>query len=75
MNENHKNILVAEDNPSTRKLIKLILEKAGYNVSEASNGEEAIDIYNELGDIDLVITDIYAQKNWIGASSRNKRRK
>lgn len=59
MNEKQKNILVAEDNPSTRKLIKLILEKAGYNVSEASNGEEAIDIYNELGDIDLVITDIY----------------
>lgn len=59
MNEKQKNILVAEDNPSTRKLIKLLLEKAGYNVSEASNGAEAIDLYNEVGDIDLVITDIY----------------
>ncbi|WP_160693460.1 response regulator [Clostridium sp. C2-6-12] len=62
MNDKQKNILVAEDNPSTRKLIKLILEKASYNVSEASNGEEAIDIYNALGDIDLVITDIYMPK-------------
>ena len=62
MNEKQKNILVAEDNPSTRKLIKRILEKASYSVSEASNGEEALDIYNELGDIDLVITDIYMPK-------------
>lgn len=62
MNEKQKNILVVEDNPSTRKLIKLILEKANYNVSEASDGEEAIDVFNKLGDIDLVITDIYMPK-------------
>jgi two-component system chemotaxis response regulator CheY len=59
MNEKQKNILVVEDNPITRKFIKLILEKANYNISEASNGAEAIDIFNKLGDIDLVITDIY----------------
>lgn len=59
MNEKQKNILVVEDNPITRKFIRLILEKANYKVSEASNGAEAIDIFNKLGDIDLVITDIY----------------
>lgn len=59
MNEKQKNILVVEDNPITRRFIRLILEKASYNVSEASNGAEAIDIFNKLGDIDLVITDIY----------------
>ena len=62
MNEKQKNILVVEDNSSTRKFIRLILEKASYNVSEASNGEEAIEIYKKLGDIDLVITDIYMPK-------------
>lgn len=59
MNEKQKNILVVEDNPITRKFMRLILEKANYNIIEASNGAEAIDVFNKLGDIDLVITDIY----------------
>lgn len=59
MSEKQKNILVVEDNPITRKFISLILEKASYNVTEASNGAEAIDIFNKLGNIDLIITDIY----------------
>lgn len=59
MNETQKNILVVDDNPVTRKFIKLILEKGSYNVIEASDGADAIDIFNKLGDIDLIITDIY----------------
>lgn len=59
MNERQKNILVVEDNSSVRKFIRLILENAHYNVSEASNGEEGLEIYKKLGDIDLLITDIY----------------
>lgn len=62
MNEKQKNILVIEDNSSTRKLIRRILENASYNVIEATNGEEAIDIYKKIGNFDLVITDIYMPK-------------
>ena len=62
MNEKQKNILVVEDNSSTRKFIRLILEKASYNVSEASNGEEGIEVYKKSGNIDLIITDIYMPK-------------
>lgn len=62
MNERQKNILVVEDNSSVRKFIRLILENAHYNVSEASNGEEGLEIYKKLGDIDLLITDIYMPK-------------
>ena len=59
MNENKKNILVVEDNVSIRNFIKVILEAANYNVFEASNGEEGIEVYKKLGNIDLIITDIY----------------
>ena len=59
MNENKKNILVVEDNVSIRNFVKVILEAANYNVFEASNGEEGIEVYKKLGNIDLIITDIY----------------
>ncbi|MDR3593271.1 response regulator [Clostridium sp.] len=62
MNEKQKNILVVEDNSSVRKFIRLILENANYNVYEASNGEEGIEVYKKLGNIDLIITDIYMPK-------------
>lgn len=62
MNEKQKNILVVEDNSSVRKFIRLILEKANYNVYETCDGEEGIEIYKKLGNIDLVITDIYMPK-------------
>lgn len=35
-------ILVVDDEPDIRKLMKLILEKEGYKVATASNGDEAI---------------------------------
>ncbi|WP_297422068.1 response regulator [Clostridium sp.] len=59
MNESQKNILLVEDMSSVRKFIRLLLENANYNVSEASNGEEAIEVYKTLGNINLIITDIY----------------
>jgi len=62
MNEEKKNILVVEDMTSIRILIRRILEKANYNVYEASNGEEGIEVYRKSGNIDLIITDIYMPK-------------
>ena len=38
-----KNVLLAEDNHSNRKLIKLIMESHGVNVIEATNGMEAVE--------------------------------
>lgn len=62
MDEKRKNILVVDDFASIRKCIKLILEAANYNVCEASNGEEGIEVYKKAGNIDLIITDIYMPK-------------
>lgn len=62
MNEKQKNVLVVDDSKSIRTFVRLILENADYNVCEASNGEEGIDVYKKLGNIDLIITDIYMPK-------------
>jgi two-component system chemotaxis response regulator CheY len=62
MNEKQKNVLVVDDVASIRTFIRIILENANYNVCEAANGEEGIEIYKKLGNIDLIITDIYMPK-------------
>lgn len=50
-------ILLVEDNDYLRAALVKMLEQAGYNVSEAENGEVAMDIL-ALGHFDLVITDL-----------------
>lgn len=59
MNEVKKNILVTDDSASIRSFIRFILEEANYEVFEACNGKEGIEVYKKLGNIDLIITDIY----------------
>ena len=50
-------ILVAEDNEINQKLLKTILEQKNYNVTTASNGQIAIDMFLKE-DFDLVLMDI-----------------
>jgi two-component system response regulator HydG len=52
-----KTILVVDDEIGIRQSLKKILEKEGYSVITASNGEEAFKAIRG-GDIDLLITDI-----------------
>ncbi len=52
-------VLVAEDDPAVRRLIKSVLEKFGYRVLEAVDGEDAVAKFTEnSGDIDLLILDV-----------------
>lgn len=53
-----KNVLVADDDPSIRALIRLYLEGAGYGVIEAADGRRAMAILGEQP-VDLVILDIF----------------
>ncbi len=54
-----KYVLIAEDESSIRDFVVINLRRNGYEVIEASNGEEAINKFNENSDkIDIVILDI-----------------
>jgi PAS domain S-box-containing protein len=54
-----ESILVIEDEPSLRSLLREFLEGAGYNVLEAVDGEEGVAMYARHKDaIDLVLSDI-----------------
>lgn len=55
-------ILVVDDESRMRKLVKDFLSINGYDVLEASNGEEAIDVFVENKDIELVILDVMMPK-------------
>jgi len=50
-------ILFAEDEPISRKLISMFLRREGYEVDEAKDGAEALDLLNNF-QFDLVISDI-----------------
>lgn len=52
-----KKILIAEDNPVNRELLRELLEMQGYEVFEACNGEEALTMLSGLRP-DLVILDL-----------------
>jgi signal transduction histidine kinase len=53
-------ILLVEDDPSVRMLVKDILSEQGYRVLEAANGEEALHLVKSrvVETIDLLLTDV-----------------
>jgi FOG: CheY-like receiver len=52
-------ILLAEDNPVNRKLAKMLLTKAGYQVEVADNGREAFEKYTVSPEnFDLIFMDV-----------------
>jgi two-component system, OmpR family, KDP operon response regulator KdpE len=51
------NILVVEDDPSVRKLVRVNLAKRGYTVSEAEDSHQAIALFQEVP-VDLVLLDL-----------------
>lgn len=50
-------ILVVEDNKNTRRLMRAVLEQAGYEVLEAVNGAVALELI-DLEHVDLILLDI-----------------
>jgi PAS domain S-box-containing protein len=52
-------ILLAEDNEDVRNLAVRVLERGGYRVLTASNGDEAVALFRErAGEVDLVMLDL-----------------
>jgi diguanylate cyclase (GGDEF)-like protein len=54
--ENQCLILIVDDEPSMRTLLRLYLEEVGYQVAEANNGTEALMVFQQLRP-DLVLLD------------------
>jgi two-component system cell cycle response regulator DivK len=52
-----RRILVVEDNPLNLKLVRVVLQPAGYDVIEAQSGEEALHVAQE-DPPDLVLMDL-----------------
>lgn len=55
-------ILVVDDESRMRKLVRDFLVKAGYDVVEAGDGEEALDIFFRQKDISLIVLDVMMPK-------------
>ncbi|OOM07440.1 response regulator transcription factor [Clostridium saccharobutylicum] len=51
-------ILIAEDDQIFRELVCDIIRKEGYIPIEACNGKEAIDVFFNLKDLDIIILDV-----------------
>jgi CheY-like chemotaxis protein len=52
-------ILLVEDETGVRQLVREMLQRLGYKILEASNGPEAIRIFERhQGFIDLLLTDV-----------------
>lgn len=50
-------VLIVDDEPNNRLLLRTILEHAGYELAEASDGEEALSLARESPP-DLIIMDL-----------------
>lgn len=51
------NILVVDDNPTNRLLLRYMMQSKGHNVSEAEDGSIAIDLVKK-GDYDIIFMDM-----------------
>ncbi|MGD9251637.1 MAG: response regulator [Desulfobacterales bacterium] len=57
--EGHETLLLVDDDEVIRRASQKRLEKAGYKVLTASDGEKALEIYGaRAGEIDLVLLDL-----------------
>lgn len=52
------NILIVEDDPAVRDVLKIALEREGMFVEAVGNGETALKLFRSLDALDLVVLDI-----------------
>jgi CheY-like chemotaxis protein len=51
-------VLVVDDEQLVRKFVERVLGEAGYTITSASDGPEAIDVAATLEDFDILVTDV-----------------
>ena len=67
-------ILVVDDEQRMRKLVKDFLTKKNFEVLEAGDGEEAVEIFFENKDIALLILDVMmrSEERRVGKECRSR---
>jgi putative two-component system response regulator len=55
---NKLSILIVDDDAQQRLLLQMLLEKGNYDIFQAVDGEEALEIFSENPSIRLIITDL-----------------
>jgi len=58
-------VMIVDDEPDIRKVVRMTLQKAGYDVLEAEDGEKAIEVINTGENrlmLDVIICDIRMPK-------------
>ncbi len=53
-----KTILIVDDSSSLRTVVKLALQRAGYEVHEAGDGQEALARLDQLPKVHLIVSDV-----------------
>lgn len=58
MNEKNGTILVVDDEPDIRQLLRILLKNKGFEVIEAANGRDAVAAAERYPELDLILMDI-----------------
>ncbi len=53
-----RTVLVAEDEDTVRRFVRIVLEKEGLRVLEAANGVEALALLDREPEVDVLLTDV-----------------
>src|SRR5580704_17852135 len=59
-NEQSPKVLVVDDEPEVRKLVAAMLVRNGYRIISADTGQNAIRLFKNNPDTDLLLTDVVA---------------
>ena len=52
-------ILLVDDEPTLRRIVRIVLEHAGFRVIDAADGDEALHRFDEcVAAVELVVTDL-----------------
>ncbi|MEW6306561.1 MAG: response regulator [Verrucomicrobiota bacterium] len=69
----HETVLLVEDEPALRQLARLVLERFGYRVFEATSGVDALSVWeNRAAEIDLLLTDMVMPDGLTGHDLANR---
>jgi PAS domain S-box-containing protein len=62
-----EHILIVEDDPMLRRFVVTLTERLRYRVTQAENGDQALQMLRENPDIDLMFSDVVMPGNMSGA--------